>query len=156
MRARALSHVVFRILHTPAGRFGYNANVDKAFGKRAVKPTGFRQRPRRRPPLFVVVALLVGLALNVGPHPRSAFAAVVWKVFVGDRSGIVAHANLDGTGGVSLGNLSDTIISPVYDMAIDATTAKMYVVTGWPNHIVRANLDGTAAAKLAIATSDWP
>jgi hypothetical protein len=58
----------------------------------------------------------------------------------------VTRANLDGTGGVSLGNLGGLIDNP-RGIALDVTNGKMYVINLF-NKVIQANLDGTGAVDL--------
>jgi hypothetical protein len=59
----------------------------------------------------------------------------------------ISQANLDGTGGVSLGNLNGTLNGP-WGIALDLTAGKMYVTNDGNSTISQANLDGTGGVSL--------
>jgi DNA-binding beta-propeller fold protein YncE len=59
----------------------------------------------------------------------------------------ISQANLDGTGGVSLGNLGGTL-NGTEGIALDLTAGKMYVVNFINSTISQANLDGTGGVSL--------
>jgi DNA-binding beta-propeller fold protein YncE len=62
-------------------------------------------------------------------------------------SNTISQANLDGTGGVSLGNLNGTLNGPS-DIALDLAAGKMYVINFTGNTISQANLNGTGGVNL--------
>ena len=76
--------------------------------------------------LLVMAALLAGLVLGVGPHPRLAAAQAPKMYVTNGGNNTVSQANLDGTGGVSLGNLNGTLDWPS-GIALDVAAGKMYV-----------------------------
>jgi len=59
----------------------------------------------------------------------------------------VSRANLDGTGGVSLGDLNGTLDVPM-GIALDVTGGKMYIVNAGNSTISQANLDGSDGVSL--------
>jgi len=70
------------------------------------------------------------------------------KMYVANNnSNTISQANLDGTGGVSLGNLNGTLNSP-YGIVLDLFDSKMYVTNSNNNTISQANLDGTGGVSL--------
>jgi len=102
--------------------------------------------------LLVMAALLVGLVLGVGPHPRLA-AAQAPKMYVANTiTNTVSQADLDGTGGVSLGNLNGTLYGP-RGIALDVAAGKMYVTNAANNTVSQANLDGTGGVSLGNLNS---
>lgn len=62
----------------------------------------------------------------------------------------VTTANLDGTGGKSLGNIGGFLNTPE-GIAVDSTNAKIYVGNESGNTITKSNLDGSGAVNLSLA-----
>jgi DNA-binding beta-propeller fold protein YncE len=97
------------------------------------------------------------LAGNISPllmAPQGiAINAMVAKIYAGNEGGdTVTQANLDGTGAVNL-TLNGLLKGP-YGVALDVQGNKMYVanggggITGNSGFVVRADLDGSNAARL--------
>ena len=61
----------------------------------------------------------------------------------------ITTANLDGSGGRSLGNLGGLLNTP-QGIAIDATNGRFYAGNESGNTVTRANLDGTGATNLTL------
>jgi DNA-binding beta-propeller fold protein YncE len=95
--------------------------------------------------LIVIIALLAVLCLSLIPTVGTA-APQENRMYV-VNSHTISRANLDGTGGVSLGNLNGTLDGPTY-IALDLTAGKMYVTNADSDTISRANLDGTGGVSL--------
>ncbi len=77
---------------------------------------------------------------------------------VNNSSNAVSRANLDGTGGTSLGN-PGAVLHGAQAIALDLAHEKMYLVGGsLPGHVVRANLDATGGTDLGNPGSqlDYP
>jgi DNA-binding beta-propeller fold protein YncE len=97
------------------------------------------------------------LAGNISPllmAPQGiAINAAAGKIYAGNEGGdMVTQANLDGTGAVNL-TLNGLLKGP-YGVALDVQGNKMYVanggggITGNSGFVVRADLDGSNAARL--------
>jgi DNA-binding beta-propeller fold protein YncE len=70
------------------------------------------------------------------------------KIYAMNYSGsTVSQANLDGTGGVSLGNLGGTLNGP-HCIALDVANNRIFVTNNTGNTVVRANLDGTGGTTI--------
>jgi len=94
---------------------------------------------------FALFALIV-TALGFAFLPNIAEA--VPDMYVANyNNDTISRANLDGTGGVSLGNLGGTLNGPT-GIALDLSNGYMYVANYDDNTISRANLDGTGGVSL--------
>jgi hypothetical protein len=92
-----------------------------------------------------IVFMFIALYLALNP---STATAVADKMYVANTIGnTVSQANLDGTGGVSLGNLNGTLTAPQF-IALDLAHGKMYVVNSNNYTVSQANLDGTGGISL--------
>ena len=96
---------------------------------------------------LLVLALLAVLGLGVTP-PLGTAAPQESKMYVTNYGNdTISQANLDGTGGVSLGNLNGTLNGP-WGIALDLAAGEMYVTNNGNSTIRRANLDGTGGVSL--------
>jgi len=94
---------------------------------------------------FALFALIV-TALGFAFLPNIAEA--VPDMYVANyNNDTISRANLDGTGGVSLGNLGGTLNGPT-GIALDLSNGYMYVANYNNDTISRANLDGTGGVSL--------
>src|SRR3989304_3702776 len=96
--------------------------------------------------IFVFVSMLVLGSLGV---PGKVFAQVpsAQMYVTSNFNNTIIRANLDGTGGTSLGNLGGTLSNPT-GIALDLAGGHMYVANNGNNTISRANLDGTGGISL--------
>jgi DNA-binding beta-propeller fold protein YncE len=96
---------------------------------------------------LVVFMTIMVLLVNTLAAPLPMHAAGVSNMYVVNlNTNNIIQANLDGTGGVSLGNLG-TLNLPA-GIALDVANGKMYVTNNGNNTISRANLDGTGGTSL--------
>jgi DNA-binding beta-propeller fold protein YncE len=106
---------------------------------------------------LLVLALLAVLGLGVTP-PLGTAAPQESKMYVTNYGNdTISRANLDGTGGVSLGNLSGTLNGPA-GIALDLAASEMCVTNyGYSSTISGANLDGTGGVGLGDlnGTLNW-
>src|SRR3990172_4059934 len=95
--------------------------------------------------IFVFVSMLVLGSLGV---PGKVFAQVpsAQMYVTSNFNNTIIRANLDGSGGISLGNLGGTLNNP-FGIALDLVGGKMYVANQ-NNTISRANLDGSGGISL--------
>jgi uncharacterized repeat protein (TIGR02543 family) len=94
------------------------------------------------------ILILLALAFSaLGGTAIPVHAAGLHMYVVNGATGTVIQANLDGTGGFSLGNLGGTLSNPL-DIALDVPNNKMYVTNSSNNTVSRANLDGTGGVNL--------
>ncbi len=85
-----------------------------------------------------------GIALDVA---NNKMYVTMGKDWAGEGTNSISRANLDGTGGVNLGNLGGTLNNP-WGIALDVANNKMYVANHDNDTIVRANLDGAGGVSL--------
>jgi hypothetical protein len=91
--------------------------------------------------IFMFIAVYMGLNIGVA---NTANAQMYVPNF---GNSTISQANLDGTGGVSLGNLNGTL-NGTEGIALDLTAGKMYVPNFGNSIISQANLDGTGGVSL--------
>jgi len=91
-----------------------------------------------------IVFMFIALYLALNPSAATAAAGKMYVTNYGNHT--VSQANLDGTGGVSLGNPNGTLNLP-YGIALDTAAGKMYVTNG-TNTVSRANLYGSGGVSL--------
>jgi DNA-binding beta-propeller fold protein YncE len=97
--------------------------------------------------LLLILALLAVLALGVTP-PLGTAAPQESKMYVANHWGdTISRADLDGTGGESLGDLNGTLNGPI-GIALDLAAGKMYVTNYGNSTISRADLDGNNGVSL--------
>jgi len=107
--------------------------------------------------LLLILALLAVLALGITP-PLGTAAPQESRMYVANwGNNTISRANLDGTGGVSLGSLNGTL-NLTFGIALDLAAGRMYVTNTGNNTISRANLDGTGGVSLGSLndTLNWP
>ncbi len=97
--------------------------------------------------LGIIIALLAVLGLGITLTPGMAAPSESKMYVVNGYYNTVSRANLDGTGGESLGDLNGTLSRP-HGIALDVAAGKMYVVNTLSRTISRANLDGTGGENL--------
>jgi len=107
--------------------------------------------------LLVMASLLAGLALGMASDARLAAAQATKMYVTNSIISTVSQANLDGTGGISLGNLGGTLNGP-FAIALDVAAGKMYVANHFSHTVSQANLDGTGGVSLGNlgGTLNWP
>jgi hypothetical protein len=94
-------------------------------------------------------ALGIPMTPVVIPEPTATGNDKAIAIYVAnDGDPTVSRANMDGTGGVDLGDLDGKLNGATY-IALDVSAGKMYVTNWWnTSGVVRANLDGTGGEYL--------
>jgi len=92
-----------------------------------------------------IIGLCFVISMILSVHEATASNAAIYVTnFSGNT---IARANIDGTGGVSLGNLNGTLSNPI-GVALDTVHGKMYVANYGSGTISQANIDGTGGVSL--------
>jgi hypothetical protein len=88
------------------------------------------------------------LLVNTLAPPLPIHAAGASNMYVVNlNTNTISRANVDGSSGVSLGNLSNTLNTPA-GIALDVANGKLYVTNAGNNTISQANLDGSGGVSL--------